>query len=496
MGTFARLFNTSGGIIPKHKRNEFAEKIEKIFQVGGMMEIERVQLYGKKISMLRKARMHENGMDFYYNYFEDDSWENAGFNRESCYVWSNKIGGRHFHQTVVAAYVLEELYTEGTAITMVNGEMVTSWKYVGWINYLFDEKNHVKNFDPWKLFETIHYSEDEDIYVECYDFGNKRYAFIGRCEIYAVLNGYEEAISVYNTKDKGELEELVLRAMEKTVEGIKFYRNNCENDKESQLQILIEMFRAYYNTDEEINSSLYAKDEKLKYILAGLFISDAPAFVIKVISEIYEVEFWDLWEKIRDVTKRKRATLYGNDGYHIVPISTEDFFGQSADDMLPYWEEGCKFEFSEELKEWFKALKEEYNNLLDTEFAIDNVLKYIVDLLEEANENYYHIFVFYDFFQETVENLHDKRYQTLWRIFDTMIHDPEMKKAGDVIFVPDEPGHESEGLHYFGKQPKRRLSGYWDIMASDKRNNKARVTFRKYMALLGNKDLRCKVFGF
>ena len=86
--------------------------------------------------------------------------------------------------------------------------------------------------------------------------------------------------------------------------------------------------------------------------------------------------------------------------------------------------------------------------------------------------------------------------QTLWRIFDTMIHDPEMKKAGDVIFVPDEPGHESEGLHYFGKQPKRRLIGYWDIMASDKRNNKARVTFRKYMALLGNKDLRCKVFGF
>ena len=58
------------------------------------------------------------------------------------------------------------------------------------------------------------------------------------------------------------------------------------------------------------------------------------------------------------------------------------------------------------------------------------------------------------------------------------------------------PEHENEGLHYFGKQPKRRLIGYWDIMASDKRNNKARVTFRKYMALLGNKDLRCKVFGF
>lgn len=31
-----------------------------------------------------------------------------------------------------------------------------------------------------------------------------------------------------------------------------------------------------------------------------------------------------------------------------------------------------------------------------------------------------------------------------------MVHDPEMKKAGDVIFVPDEQEHENEGLHYRG----------------------------------------------
>lgn len=284
--------------------------------------------------------------------------------------------------------------------------------------------------------------------------------------------------------------------MQRTVEKLIDYRKNCDMDEERQLQTLMEMLRAYYEVDKETINSLYAKDKELNNILRVFSASDAPAFAVKVISEIYEVEFWDLWEQIRDVVERKREKIYGNNGYYVVPISTKDFFGQSADDMLLYWEEGCEFDFSQELQDWFKTLKEQYNNLLDTEFLIENVLKYIVDLLKEVDENYYHIFAFSNFFEESLENLRDKRYQTLWRIFDDMIHDPEMEKAGGVIFVPDGPGHEKEGLHYLGEQPKRRLICSWDIMESNKRDNKARVTFRRYMALMENKELRYKVFGF
>lgn len=57
---------------------------------------------------------------------------------------------------VVAAYVMEEMYEDGTACAMVDGNPVTSWGYVGWLNYLFHEKKHVKNYDPWSLFEEMH----------------------------------------------------------------------------------------------------------------------------------------------------------------------------------------------------------------------------------------------------------------------------------------------------------------------------------------------------
>ena len=66
-----------------------------------------------------------------------------------------------------------------------------------------------------------------------------------------------------------------------------------------------------------------------------------------------------------------------------------------------------------------------------------------------------------------MENLNDRRYQILWRLFDKLIHDLELRKEADVIFVPEGPEHEKEGVHYWGEEPKRRLICSWDIMSHD-----------------------------
>lgn len=46
MGTFARLFQKAGTGIPDDKKDEFKRRVEKLFQAGGMMELERVELCG------------------------------------------------------------------------------------------------------------------------------------------------------------------------------------------------------------------------------------------------------------------------------------------------------------------------------------------------------------------------------------------------------------------------------------------------------------------
>ena len=509
MGTFASLYHRDGISIPNEKIEEFKERLEILCQAGGMMELERVSLFGKTIGTIRKAVMREYGMDFYYNYFEDACWENAGFSIKHNHVWSGKIGWSCFHRAVVAAYVLEELYTDGTAIAMVDADPVTSYAYTGWINYLFQENFYFKNRDPWKLFETMH-KDEEDYYLKrtnWRDFIREERGVLGYVEIYAVLNGTEAAIA--------HIEDLVGAGEEKKSEGeqqntlnfldcakavktaIKeFKKTSSLTEKEAAL-FLVQMLHKYYEQDTmAISIGDEYDDTVLQRILLFTAVSDMPAYVFKAIAETFEMDFWELWDPFSSLARR-RITEKQEDYDHIVgKITTMDFFGQSPDDMIPYWKADGDIKFSEELQNWFQGLKKQFDNLIKEEVQVDNPLRWIVDLMVYADEEYYRVYTFSDFFEETLENLTDKKYIVLWKIYENMLHDPELEEVGSIIFVPEGIEHEHEGLHYLGEQPRRRLINNWDIMERDKRCNKARVTLRRYMALAANKELRKEVFGF
>lgn len=333
MGTFAKLLKADGATIPDSKKKEFEERVEQLFQAGGMMEMKHIQLCGKTVHTIVKASMHEYGMDFYYSYFDDVSWENAGFDKKNCHIYSNKVGGVYFIDVIVAAYVLEGLYLNGPALATVDEEQVSPLIYADWIYYLF---------------------RDEGLFAHVY--------------------------------------------------------------------------------------------------------KDAP-LVVK-------------------------------------PVATERFLGIHHDDMILFWKDDGQIQFSDSLLEWFKELRERFDQIKEVKVSIKKPLEWITGLMKYADKNYYHIYTINDFYEETIAHPDDQRYLVLWKLYDEMLHDPEMKKAGSVIFVPDGPEYENRGVHYPKDQLIRPLRTFWDLMSPDKRNNKARVTFRRYMALVANKELRMKVFGF
>ena len=180
----------------------------------------------------------------------------------------------------------------------------------------------------------------------------------------------------------------------------------------------------------------------------------------------------------------------------IMSVSTKDFFRITADDMILFWGEDKNIQFSHEIKEWFVDLRKQFEDILREEFMPQNPLLWILDLMKYADENYYRVYTFSDYFEETILYLSYKRFLALWKIYEKMLHDHEMEEAGNVIFVPDGPEYEKIGIHYWGTQPRRRLKTQWDMMKKEEKNNKARVTFRRYMALVANRKLRKEVFGF
>lgn len=449
MGTYANVFS-GGGSIPENKREKFSKRLESLFQAGGMMEIESVQLYGKTVRIIRKAAMHEYGMRFSYNYFEDSIWEMAGFDKAACRVTSGKIGGINFYKTIIAAYVLEEIYTEGVAVATVDGEPVVSYSHVAWMNYLFGEKRNIKNFDPWKLYEAfIDTGRKLPYYIRWKDFGYHGYSLIGSCEIYAVIYGIEDALSIYEEKEKEELEKFSIDGMKLLWRSLKSFKDQSTLDEKEQIKVLRNLFQIYCDKGPKAEKFQELEGE-LKSIFMGLRASDAPAFMIKAISEIYDEDFWELWGNVRHIAERKSEKIYGKERYYVPPMSTQEFFFQSPDDMIAYWKKG-DFTFSENLWQWFDELRKRYDEIILQGLFIDKPLKYVIDLMEEAEVNYYRIYTFAEFFEETIENLNDIRFLALWKLYEKILRDPKIKAAGDVIFVPSGPEYENKGLHNLGK---------------------------------------------
>lgn len=333
MDTYAKLYSGKEyNTIPDNKKKEFAKRIERLFQEGGMMRIKPNILYGKRVYTIHKIKMGKSGVRFNYNYFEENEWETAGFDKENYYVFSGKLGHEDFLEVMTAAYMLEEQYVEETTVTRLYGDNVRKREYIGWINYLFDK-------------------------------------------------------------------------------------------------------------------------------------------------------------------------CYNQDKYYIKPITTAGFLYKDHNDMIYFWNEKAGFDFSQGLHIWFELLKMKFSYVIEEEGTYlkafkEEPLRHIVDVMEAAEENYYHILTFTEFLEETKENIEDKRYWALWKIYEDMVFDHQLIKVGSVIFAPEGTENKRNGFWEYKRNSKKVLIDDWASIPKEKKNNDGRKILRRYMALMANKKLRCQVFGF
>ncbi|MCC8044791.1 MAG: hypothetical protein LIP12_04735 [Clostridiales bacterium] len=512
MGTFVNTYIGKNSKIPEEKIPEFEKRLEKLFQAGGMMEIEKVSLLGIDTCTIRKARMHEKGMDFYYNYFEEDCWENVGYSTKKHHVWSNKVGWREFNITVTAAYVLETLYTDGAAAVFVNGDFIEEEIYTGWLNYLFEEEFRTKNRNPWLLFDDLEHLPEQEEYINHMDwnsFAGTPEGMAGCTEIYAVQNGIDAMIQWHDDllKQAGvpltdhEHSFNFFSITRLIVNGIRSYGAKSGLPKDQQFIRICANLKAFYQEPEMGLSEFeqkYELDDGQKALFLCLFLMDLPVIALKTIAELYDKDFRELWDEFRNVFRdSKRVFPMQLQDPPAEKISTQKLFQRKPDDMIYYWEKDGDFQLSDSLKKWFGRLRKKYDKIMKSGVSVQNLLKWILELMQYAQEEYYNIFTFAEFFEETVNHLTDQRYLALWKLYEGMLYDHELEEAGKVIFVPDGPEYANRGLHSSsGKEPRHRLEYSWCVTDKEKRENNARVTLRRYMALVANVKLRKNVFGF
>lgn len=153
MGTFGSYEGNMS--IPEEKKEAFSRQVIKLLNYGGMMQLEKVSMYGHDMGLLKPVEIYPGGkVHFHYNYFEDASWETAGYDADRAYFYSGKIGGNEYCDVVTAVHFLYEVNDDAIGYTEINGDVIHDTVYVGWLNHLLGTAYSLKKrFRLWDYME-------------------------------------------------------------------------------------------------------------------------------------------------------------------------------------------------------------------------------------------------------------------------------------------------------------------------------------------------------
>ena len=496
MGIFASLAKSKAACISPDKKDEFKSRVFDLFDKGGMLQVESYTLYGKKYFTLKRLQKKED-IWFCYNYFDDDTSEDAGFNGKELRVWSTKLVGGHFYRVVLAAYALEGLYNSGINVVDDNGDYISGDYYIAWLNSLFGENYLSRSMDPWDAYLSLKSSEYDDLdpsRFRCYK--NTFDGYLGYLDVMAVEEGCKALDKYFSqAKEWAESDEdfdfrswrgKLYRAFK---ESLKKYSKRSIRSKEEQLAYLVGMLRDMYIADDALKPLKKYRDEGYEDIYLRTWILSSPAITIKLIAELYEKDFWSTWEKISDVAKRDLLSKDKKD--EVYEISSEDFLNVSTDDLVLYWASEKPLHFSEEMQAWLHDLKKEYDNILEEKLEIGQPLRYVKEILDYAEEHYSHIYMFSDFVDETMDNITNTNFMALWILFAHVLHVKNNLEASKVL-VAAAKGYEDDANYVVNRH---RVCDNWSNVRLKYMFNRGRTNVRRYVALIANKDLRNKIFG-
>lgn len=506
MGTFGSY--TGSMNISNKKKKEFTENLLKLLNYGGMMQLDKICMYGKEILLIKPVEPDGEGKAyFHFNYFEDDAWESAGYTSGSSAFFSGKIGWKEFCDVVTAVHVLYELYDDDIGYAEINGEIVEASPYVGWINHVLGKNFSLKHrFRLWQLFENYCLERMECGYDDpagSYDIMDTIPSSLSRG-----LGGTEFADICYITKGTESLqeEEIVPGSYPELIfqcrELLKQYFDGRKESDEDPGQSIRELAVCDRNQRERMQEGDIGA-------IAQISLKLPAHMLVYLAAEIQNENFWLIWKDLHEkayknailpqyasdqlMEERKAAMempvkalttaeFLRQDGGFTFAKTPEELKGQpnyyiSDDDRAFWWDGSEEVVLSEKMDEWLRKLSQRHKKMEEelkvTEQDQERFLQDLIEILGQIDDFYKRIFCFQSMFYEFLQNSSDRRYIAAVRLLEQLAE--ENKKAGKII---------------------EYAKGWWDTASKNVTHNVGRLAIKRYLSVMANKKLREIYFGF
>ena len=184
-----------------------------------------------------------------------------GVQRKYTEIYSGKIGWKGFSDATIAAYILQGLYTDGAALVVADGGIVSDRLYIGWLNYILDENFPRLNVDIWRAFELanrkeLRNRESDSVWIDMMGDGS---SLDSGMEVFYVRSGDGNFFDMdeQQEEDSDSWDFDGYDGLKKTGDYVfrqkqilRKYRETSTLSQEEQVDFLLEMFRKFFETGE------------------------------------------------------------------------------------------------------------------------------------------------------------------------------------------------------------------------------------------------------
>ena len=381
MGTFAEYIGEMD--VPEDRRAEYAQQMLRLLHVGGMMSVDEVGLFGHRIRLLYPPELDETGRAWgCYNYFENDFWESWGLNADKGTFSSTKLGGGAFCTAILAGYVLTALHSRSYGIVTVDGSYVCERRFIGWTNgVLGTQYTNQRATQLWEIEKLLHkdgceeYNKDltgliHNVPTACADLEQVESYIAARFfeEFYEDMSAEAEDAAVYRKEDAIGVRNCFAH-LKKTLSALHKHGGTLE---EAKKYLIMPMTERSVVIDEQGGNNL---------AFSYCFVS--PSLAVAMTAREFGVDFWALWDELgADIPSVERFPP-PQPSPPVEPISTQELFGVSSDDMAYYWQPDSKVQFSDEMTAWMQSLRAELDGITDT-IPLERFLQAIFSVFRKA----------------------------------------------------------------------------------------------------------------
>lgn len=346
------------------------ECVKRVANIAGLFETRHMRAYDEDFDLLCYPDCQKETVCFDYSYFEGAQYEKITVNCRTGDIHSGYTGFKQFGAAVRALAVLAKSYSN----SFFCNDNQSGLKEMRWLSYVLDKPLTLPcHTTIWDVYERYVRDNGVNQTISAMDF----------------LNSYEG--------DETNIDEITTIVYVNDVISDD-YVEKCVNDQESTDRASYAFWvrsMARFLWLAKRDSAKSEKDLLSRYmrllhnvskiraeIVAGvdvspvkeLFSTVAPPITVKLISTIYDLDFWRLWSDNKNEIGVTSSIYYDglteykpeDEVNHFEPIKTEEFFGVAPEDRLYWWKEDGDVVIDSKTRKWLEQMAEQHRTHVAT----------------------------------------------------------------------------------------------------------------------------------